>query len=296
VSLVFITNKRTTLTFEYYSWRRIKHDFLHHFHSPRVDLLVWILVTKLAPTYYRKLDTLFTDTGRNRELASWRKAFKHTWRKLEGRTVSEPINDAYRPDVNRWVCTCPAFVVSRFLICKHLVHLVQKVPPTFFIEAERYRSPPFWRHPALKPCEASSISDATSSSSSHANDLESPLEESAEGAAEDDELPYEDDDDDLILAYDGREDQSSESFHAELGEIIELMRNFAAGLEYQLRYEDRRMLDILQREGRGFIRMAKNCLDLERQENTNRGEKRATWQMGTAMFYRPRPRLSELNT
>ncbi|KAJ3792935.1 hypothetical protein GGU11DRAFT_651569, partial [Lentinula aff. detonsa] len=36
-------------------WRRIKHDFLHHFHKPRLDLLVWILVTKLAPTYYRKL-------------------------------------------------------------------------------------------------------------------------------------------------------------------------------------------------------------------------------------------------
>ncbi|KAJ3779750.1 hypothetical protein GGU10DRAFT_280331, partial [Lentinula aff. detonsa] len=36
------------------SWRRIKHDFLHHFHKPRLDLLVWILVMKLAPAYYRK--------------------------------------------------------------------------------------------------------------------------------------------------------------------------------------------------------------------------------------------------
>ncbi|KAJ6617365.1 hypothetical protein B0H10DRAFT_1760364, partial [Mycena sp. CBHHK59/15] len=45
-------------------WCRIKHDFLHHFHMPQCDLLVWILVAKLAPCYYRKLDRLLTDTGR----------------------------------------------------------------------------------------------------------------------------------------------------------------------------------------------------------------------------------------
>jgi len=64
------------------SWRRIKHDFLHCFHMPRCDLLVWILVTKLAPTYYRKLDQLLKETGRYRELSSWRKEFKKIWRKL----------------------------------------------------------------------------------------------------------------------------------------------------------------------------------------------------------------------
>ncbi|KAJ7577209.1 hypothetical protein C8J56DRAFT_899293 [Mycena floridula] len=47
----------TTMILESH-WRRIKKDFLHHFASPRVDLLVWILVTKLAPTYYRKLDLI----------------------------------------------------------------------------------------------------------------------------------------------------------------------------------------------------------------------------------------------
>ncbi|KAH9959718.1 hypothetical protein BGW80DRAFT_1131454, partial [Lactifluus volemus] len=45
---------KTTMILESH-WRRIKHDFLHHFHMPRCDLLVWILVTKLVPTYYRKL-------------------------------------------------------------------------------------------------------------------------------------------------------------------------------------------------------------------------------------------------
>ncbi|KAJ3741760.1 hypothetical protein DFH05DRAFT_1573067, partial [Lentinula detonsa] len=49
-----ITILRTTMICESH-WRCIKKDFLHHFHKPRLDLLVWILVTKLAPTYYRKL-------------------------------------------------------------------------------------------------------------------------------------------------------------------------------------------------------------------------------------------------
>ena len=43
---------------------------------PQCDLLVWILITKLAPTYYRKLELLLMDTGRYQELPSWRKQFK----------------------------------------------------------------------------------------------------------------------------------------------------------------------------------------------------------------------------
>ena len=84
---------------QFYSWRRIKHDFLHHFHMPRCDLLVWILITKLAPTYYRKLDLLLKESARYRELSSWRKGFKKTWRKLEESLITIPINDAYRPKV-----------------------------------------------------------------------------------------------------------------------------------------------------------------------------------------------------
>ncbi|KAJ3738611.1 hypothetical protein DFH05DRAFT_1367237, partial [Lentinula detonsa] len=44
---------KTTMMVEAH-WRRIKHDFLHHFHSPRVDLLAWILITKLVPLYLHR--------------------------------------------------------------------------------------------------------------------------------------------------------------------------------------------------------------------------------------------------
>lgn len=67
------------------SWRRVKKDFLHRFHLPRCDILVWVLVTKLAPHYYRKMDRLLVDTGRYRELGSWRKDFKKRWRETRGR-------------------------------------------------------------------------------------------------------------------------------------------------------------------------------------------------------------------
>ena len=146
-----ISQETKKLTICNCSWRRIKHDFLHHFHLPRCDLLVWIIVSKLAPSYYIKLDRLLVETGRFRELCSWRKDYKKEWHTLERREVTLPINDAYRPNTEQWTCTCPAFVVSRFLICKHLVQHVQRVPPIFFLEVKRQRTTPFWRHKTLKP-------------------------------------------------------------------------------------------------------------------------------------------------
>ncbi|KAH8998066.1 hypothetical protein EDB92DRAFT_1770168, partial [Lactarius akahatsu] len=37
-------------------WRHVKEDYLQHFSLPCVDLLAWVLVMKLAPMYYQKLD------------------------------------------------------------------------------------------------------------------------------------------------------------------------------------------------------------------------------------------------
>jgi len=62
-----------------------------------------------------------------------------------------PINEAYRPDVKRWVCICPAMVLNRFLLCKHLVQAVQPVSPLFFLEVRHQRTAPIWSHSLLKP-------------------------------------------------------------------------------------------------------------------------------------------------
>jgi hypothetical protein len=207
------------------------------------------------------------------------------------------MNDAYQPDTSRWVCTCPAFVVSRFLICKHLVQLVPRASTLFFKEVDRYRTAPFWRHPALAThtgnVAVSSILESSALSQGEGMSV-SCLQELEHFDTDDDDT-YEDEDDGLTHSH-GLHGSSPAEFEAELLADVELLRNFAAGLEYQLKFRDRRLLDVLHREGRSFFRMAHNCLDVEKQENTNRGGKKATWQMGTAMFYRPRPRLSELNT
>ena len=133
------------------SWRHVKEDYLRHFSLPRVDLLVWIMITKLAPRYYQKIDVILNNTGRFRELPSWRRDFKAAWKKAMNTPITMPLNERYRPDTKRFVCTCLQFVVSRFLICKHLVQLFQPVNPIFFLEVTRNRTVPFWSHPTLKP-------------------------------------------------------------------------------------------------------------------------------------------------
>ncbi|KAJ7182122.1 hypothetical protein C8R46DRAFT_885355 [Mycena filopes] len=147
-----IPKLKTTMMVESH-WRRIKKDFLHHFNMPRVDLLVWILIKKLGPTYDRKLDHFLQDTGRFRELPSWRKDFKADWRKKEKTPITTDPDrlDKYRTQPAKWVCTCPDLPKSRFLICKHLVQGVKPVSPVFFLEVQRNRTAPFWSHPSLIP-------------------------------------------------------------------------------------------------------------------------------------------------
>jgi len=98
-------------------------------------------------------DLLLIKRACYRGLSSWRKGFKEAWRKLEGTLISMPINDANQPKVEEWGCTCPAFAVSRLLVCKHLVQQMHKAPPIFFFEAKRLHKLPFWRHKTLRPLE-----------------------------------------------------------------------------------------------------------------------------------------------
>lgn len=275
-----------------FSWRRIKHDFLRHFHLPRCDLLVWILVTKLAPTYYRKLDQLLTETGRYRELSSWRKGFKKQWRKLEKTPITLPLNDAYKPDVKRWVCTCPAFVVSRFLICKHLVQSMHHVPPVFFLEVKRYRNTPFWRHGALKPQDESSGEETETSAASGrgADEYNDDVED--DGGENDDDSEEEDGDNAFETHHNGH------TFEETIGDEIDLILNFAKGLQHQVQYRDQRMLNTLQREGASFLRLARACMEKERRTNSTRSSTVATWEKSTssAMFYRARPTVVDQRT
>jgi hypothetical protein len=136
----------------HYSWRRIKVDILKHFHNPRLDLLLWILVEKLAPTYQPKLNALQSN-GRHRHRPAWRKAMKAEFRRCARAKLGCDLEDSlYVTDPHRWTCTCPHLATSRFLVCKHLVQACEHIPARFFLVVPAHnRQAPFWHHPLLVP-------------------------------------------------------------------------------------------------------------------------------------------------
>lgn len=251
---------------------------------------MWILITKLAPAYYRKLDTLMGNIGRYRDLSSWRKAFKSDWKNCAKKDIPMPMNDRYRPDVKQWVCTCPSQYQSRFLICKHLVQGVKPVPATFFLEVTRNRTLPIWSHPTLVPVDSDG----------------QQTEVIGEQESEDDNQP------DLDVDGDENDDRQEEEYRVtaealhsvsstyeeRMRSLIRDLRSFTDGLEYQMQFRDERMLDSIARNGGGFLRMMDGCLEKERRQNTIRGPNIGTWDSGAAssMFYRTRPRRGEERT
>jgi hypothetical protein len=126
---------------------------------------------------------MMDDTGRYRELPSWRKAFKQIWKKAAKTPITMPQNEKYRPNSRKWVCTCPHFSTSRFLVCKHLVQSVHPVPAIFFLEVKRNRNSPFWEHTQLVPLDEPEI-DGTKNDSMSAKsqgDSEDPDESESGG-------------------------------------------------------------------------------------------------------------------
>lgn len=245
-------------------------------------------MAKIVPAYTRKLIFRLNDIGRYREVASWRKAYKKEWRRCEQAEVNTPINPKYRPDPRRWVCTCPYFVTSRFLLCKHLVHSVKPVDAKFFLEVQRNRTTPFWSHPRLIPlldASPNTDSDLVTHSSQH------PVPHM--GAPDGDQSDSEDDSDNPDGVFDTEaitRFSNQAAFGDSLQKHIRLIRDFADGLEYQQQFRDHRMLETLEREGARFFRMAQNCIDHERRFNSTRGQAPSTWEASTAMYYRVRPR------
>lgn len=102
---------------------------------------------------------------------------------------------------------------------------------------------------------------------------------------------------------DGDEDSEDEAVDMDQGRIggktasesmrerIAMLKDFVGGLEYQLQFDDRRMLDRMEREGGSFFRFMEGCLSRERRMNSTRGSSPTTWgkEETSAMFYRTRP-------
>lgn len=140
---------KTTMIVESH-WRKMKHDYLHRFNRPRIDLVIWILTSRLIPDAVSRMEALLEGNSRQ-AVASWRKGFKRQWKDLTNREVQIQNIDKYHTNPYKWTCACEAFLESRFLICKHLIHCHESIKAAipFFSRIRRHRVSPFWRDEQL---------------------------------------------------------------------------------------------------------------------------------------------------
>jgi hypothetical protein len=133
---------KTTMIAESH-WRTLKHDYLHRFNRPRVDLVVWILTSRVLTDAVHRMTAI--SCGQFRVLkARWREAFKKQWKKESSKAVDLEKLKEYHTNAVNWVCACKSFLHSRFLLCKHIVYCFEPPSPEFFETVRRQTIYPFW--------------------------------------------------------------------------------------------------------------------------------------------------------
>lgn len=96
-------------------------------------------------------------------------------------------------------------------------------------------------------------------------------------------------DDDLIDS--GARGTFRERMWAAIGLLRDLADGLADGLEYQVQFNDLRILTTVERNAAGALRLARHIQDKERQFHSTAGAAPRTWDASTIdiMSYRPRP-------
>ncbi|KAI0994510.1 hypothetical protein K3495_g13671, partial [Podosphaera aphanis] len=76
----------------------------------------------------------------------WRKEFKRQWKSLRSTKVEPQSLQEYHTDPVKWTCACDAFLLSQFLLCKHILCCFEDLsnPALFFLEVRRKRKWPLW--------------------------------------------------------------------------------------------------------------------------------------------------------
>jgi hypothetical protein len=140
---------KTTMIVESH-WKKIKHEFLHRHNRPRIDMVIWVLTSRAIPQAIDRMDALRSSDNR-KTTASWRKAFKNQWKKEVKKEVAPDSIQKYHTNPEQWTCACDAFLLSRFLLCKHLIHCCEPVNDrvSFFSRICRRRCAPFWAEKQL---------------------------------------------------------------------------------------------------------------------------------------------------
>jgi hypothetical protein len=177
---------KTTMIVESH-WRTLQHDYLHRFNRPRVDLVVWVLTSRVLPDAVHRMTAISSGQFRIFK-ARWREAFKKQWRKDACKAVHPDKLKEYHTNLVNWVCSCKSFLHSRFLICKHIVHCFESPSPEFFETVSRRTVYPFWNDPRLmlRP-EYADILGSNGDNKLHADNVQESLFDSSESESELDE-------------------------------------------------------------------------------------------------------------
>lgn len=116
---------RTTMLVESH-WRVLKYNYKHNSNRPRLDRLTQMLTKELIPDLVHNWEKYCS----NRTFPSWWAAFKHDWKIALETEVN--IDATYYTDIDRWICSCHAFIGSTYLLCKHLAQRYAVEHPNFF--------------------------------------------------------------------------------------------------------------------------------------------------------------------
>lgn len=189
-SCSLIPRIRTTMIVESF-WKSFKHHVLTHFRRPRLDLVTHLIIHDVLNRLNLKLDYILgiRRTGRGKPLYPWQGEFKGIWidgsksderrrvdkelivRKAARKTARSRRERAqelewiredetraagsYTTSLTNWTCSCLSYLLSRFLICKHLIRAAnvvlginyetgKRLPMTFFYKLRRNHFPPFY--------------------------------------------------------------------------------------------------------------------------------------------------------
>ena len=124
---------RTTMMVEGH-WYLLKRHHLVLHNRPRPDFVLHIIDQKLLPRVMYD----YKELSKGVSFPKWLKDFMIEWRKLRIRDE----NHTYETDKQRWICSCPAYLRNRFMLCKHLIDGSSPPNPRSIV---RSRLPPFYQ-------------------------------------------------------------------------------------------------------------------------------------------------------
>jgi hypothetical protein len=183
-------------------------------------------------------------------------------------------------------------------MCKHLVQSVHKVPENFFVEVNRDRRCPIWRHPSLQPVNPPGPGDLLTTAMPSAPlasaiciDLTRVQEGEVGGVMDGETDNHTEEDND---ADDGFADMQEEEIQRKVEDMrlwASTLYQMAEQLDHNSAYADQRVYDHIAHIIAPIIQLSNKIREKENATNSSAGTSLTTWSAAFAgiMTWRTRP-------